>query len=185
MQNWSADAILLAALVVFVAMIAIFVLHILLGVQQLVRLGERHRDYAREEGEQAQSASMHGGSWGLRTDMVGKHLEQRVQEESEEPKSLPVAGTHQERGQNLDRQRRADNLKEVILRLEQDYARLEEYLERVREHQQEADQERERIAEELQNIRQVLNGRPPSNLTSAAYSKVHRLLSWPNSREER
>ena len=49
MLPWSPDTILIAALVVFVAIIAIFVLPILLGVQQLVRLGEMHREHVREE----------------------------------------------------------------------------------------------------------------------------------------
>jgi hypothetical protein len=34
--------------VIFVAIIAIFVLHILLRMRQLVRLGEMRRDYVRE-----------------------------------------------------------------------------------------------------------------------------------------
>src|SRR5215216_5609614 len=157
MLPWSADTILLAALVVFVAMIAIFVLHILLAVQHLVRLGERRGDYA-SEGEQTHLTSTYGELWGLGNDMEGERLEQHGQEESEEPKSLPIAGPHQEREENLKQ---------------------------VRERQREADQERERIIEDLQNIRQILNGRPSSNLTSAAYNKVHRLLSLPNSREER
>ena len=45
MLPWTADTILIAALVVFVAIIAIFVLHILLGVQQLVRPGEMRREW--------------------------------------------------------------------------------------------------------------------------------------------
>ena len=184
MLPWSADTILLAALVVFVAMIAIFVLHILLGVQHLVRLGERRGDYA-SEGEQTHLASTYGEPWGLGNDMEGERLEQHGQEESEEPKSPPIAGPHQERGQNLERQHRADKLEEMILRVKQDYAQLEENLKQVQEHQREADQERERITEDLQNIRQILNGRPSSNLTSTAYHKVYRLLSLPNSREER
>jgi septation ring formation regulator EzrA len=73
----------------------------------------------------------------------------------------------------------------MISRVKQDYAKLEENLKQVREHQREADQERERITEDLQSIRKILNGRPSSNLTAAAYNKVHRLLSLPNSREER
>jgi hypothetical protein len=184
MLPWSADTILLAALVVFVAMIAIFVLHILLGVQHLVRLGERRGDYA-SEGKQTHLTSTYGEPWGLGNDMEGEHLEQHGKEESEELKSLAIAGPHQERGQNLEHQHRADKLEEMVLRVKQDYAKLEENLKQVREHQREADQERERITEDLQNIRQILNGRPSSNLTSAAYNKVHRLLSLPNSREER
>ena len=57
MLPWSADTILIAALVVFVAMIAIFVLHILLGMRHLVRLGELRRDYVREG--QARLTSLH------------------------------------------------------------------------------------------------------------------------------
>src|SRR5215218_1422773 len=182
MLPWSASTILLAALVVFVAMIAIFVLHILLGVQHLVRLGERRGDYA-SEGKQTHLT--YGEPWGLGNDMEGERLEQHGQEESEELKSLAIAGPHQERGQNLEHQHRADKLEEMVLRVKQDYAKLEENLKQVREHQREADQERERITEDLQNIRQIVNGRPSSNLTSAAYNKVHRLLSLPNSREER
>src|SRR5215207_8021989 len=183
MLPWSADTILIAALVVFVAIIAILVLHILLGVQQLVRLGEIRRDYVREE--QAHLTSLYGERWGLRTEMEGDRLEQHRQEESEEPKSLPIAGPHQEQGQNLEVQHRADKLEEEILRSRQDYTKLEEDLQQVRENQREADQERKRIMEDLQNIRQILNGRPSSKLTSAAYSKVHRLLSLPNYRGER
>lgn len=184
MLPWSADTILLAALVVFVAMIAIFVLHVLLGVQHLVRLGERRGDYA-SEGEQTHLTSTSGEPWGLGNDMEGERLEQHGQEESEELKSLAIAGSHQERGQNLEHQHRADKLEEMVLRVKQDYAKLEENLKQVREQQREADQERERITEDLQNIQQIVNGRPSSNLTSAAYNKVHRLLSLPNSREER
>ena len=183
MLPWSADTILLAALVVFVAMIAIFALHILLGVQQLVRLGEWRRDYA-GEGEQTHLTSVYGDLWGLRTDTEGERPEQHGHEDPEEPKSLPIAGPYQERGQNLERQPQADKLQEAILQFTQDYTKLEEDIKQVREHQQEADQERERITEDLQNIRQILNGRPSSNLTSAAYHKVHRLFSLPNSREE-
>jgi hypothetical protein len=169
MLPWSADTILLAALVVFVAMIAIFVLHVLLGVQHLVRLGERRGDYA-SEGEQTHLTSTSGEPWGLGNDMEGERLEQHGQEEC---------------GQNLEHQHRADKLEEMVLRVKQDYAKLEENLKQVREQQREADQERERITEDLQNIQQIVNGRPSSNLTSAAYNKVHRLLSLPNSREER
>jgi hypothetical protein len=183
MLPWSADTILIAALVVFVAMIAIFVLHILLGVQQLVRLGEIRRDYVREK--QAHLTSLYGERLGLRTEMEGERLEQHPQEESEEPKSLPVAGPHQEQVQNLEVQRRVSSLEEQILRFKQDYTKLEEDLKQVREHQQKADQDRERIMEDLQNIRQILNGRSSSKLTSAAYSKVHRLLSLPYARGER
>jgi hypothetical protein len=184
MLPWSADTILLAALVVFVAMIAIFVLHILLGVQHLVRLGERRGDYA-SKGEQTHLTSTYGEPWELSNNMEGERLEQHGQEESEEPKSLPIAGRHQERGQNLEHQHLADKLEEMISQVKQDYAKLEENLKQVREYQLEADQERERITGDLQNIRQILNGRPSSNLTSAAYHKVHRLLSLPNSHEER
>ncbi len=183
MLPWSPVTILIAALVVFVAIIAIFVLHILLGVQQLVRLGEMRRDYVREE--QAHLASLHEQRWALGTEMESEHLEQHPQEESKEPKSLPVAGLHQEQGQNLAIQHRADKLEEEILRFKEDYKKLEEELKQVREHQREADQERERIMEDLQSIRQHLNGSSSSKLTSAAYSKVHRLLSLPNSRGER
>jgi hypothetical protein len=45
---WSSDIMLIDALVIFVAIIAIFVLHILLRMRQLVRLGEMRRDYVRE-----------------------------------------------------------------------------------------------------------------------------------------
>jgi hypothetical protein len=45
---WSSDTMLIDALVIFVAIIAIFVLHILLRMRQLVRLGEMRRDYVRE-----------------------------------------------------------------------------------------------------------------------------------------
>lgn len=183
MLPWSADIMLLAALVVFVAMIAIFVLHILLGVQQLVRLGEWRRDYA-GEGEQTRLTSVYGDLWGPKTDMEGERPEQHGREESEDPKSLPIAGPYQDRGRNLERQQQVDKLEEVILQFTQDYAKLEEDLKQVRERQREADQERERITEDLQNIRQILNGRPSSNLTSAAYHKVHKLFSLPNSREE-
>jgi hypothetical protein len=48
---------LIDALVIFVAIIAIFVLHILLGMRQLVRLGEMRRDYVREG--QARLTSLH------------------------------------------------------------------------------------------------------------------------------
>jgi hypothetical protein len=46
---------LIDALVIFVAIIAIFVLHILLGMRQLVRLGEMRRDYVREGAESPNS----------------------------------------------------------------------------------------------------------------------------------
>ena len=183
MLPWSPDTILIAALVVFVAITTIFVFHILLGVQRLIRLGEVRREYGREE--QAYLTSLYGERWGLRTGGEGERLEQQPDEEYKEPKSQPVARPHQDQGQNLEIQHRADELEEEILRLKQDYMKLEEDLEQVREHQREANQERERITEDLQNIRQILNGRPSSNLTSAAYNKVHRLLSLPNSREER
>jgi hypothetical protein len=183
MLTWSADTILIAALVVFVALIAIFVLHILLGVQQLIRLGEMRRNYVCEE--QAPSASLHEERWGLTKEMEGECLEQHPQEESKEPTSLPIAGPHQEQGQNLEVQHRADKLEEEILRFKHDYKKLEEDLKQVREHQREVDQERERIMEGLQNIRQILNGRPSSKLTSVVYSKVHGLLSLAHTRGER
>jgi hypothetical protein len=56
----SPDTMLIDALVVFVAIIAIFFLHILLEMRQLVRLGEMRRDYVREE--QALLASLHEAS---------------------------------------------------------------------------------------------------------------------------
>ena len=183
MLPWSPDTILITALVVFVAIIAIFVLHILFGVQQLVRLGEMRRDHAREE--QAHLISLYEGRGGSRTEMQGEHLEQHPQEASKETKSLQIAGLYQEQGRNLEGRHRADQLEEELLRFKQDYKKLEEDLKQVREHQREAHQERERIMEDLQNLRQILNGGPSSKLTSAAYSKVHRLLSLPNSRGER
>ena len=42
---WSSDPMLIDALVLFAAIVAIFILHILLGMRQLVRLGEKRRDY--------------------------------------------------------------------------------------------------------------------------------------------
>ena len=54
---WSPDTMLIDALVIFVAIIAIFVLHILLGMWHLVRLGELRRDYVREG--QARLTSLH------------------------------------------------------------------------------------------------------------------------------
>ncbi len=93
-------------------------------------------------------------------------------------------GPHQEQGQNLEIQHRADKLEQEILCLKQDYNKLEEDLKQVREHQREAIQQRERIVEDLQNIRQPFNRRPYSKLTSVAYSKVHRLLSLPISRRD-
>ena len=54
---WSPDTILIDALVVYVAIIATFVLHILLAMRQLVRLGEMRRDNVREE--QARLTSLH------------------------------------------------------------------------------------------------------------------------------
>ena len=183
MLPWSPDTILIAALVVFVAIITIFVFHILLGVQRLIRLGEVRREHGREE--QAYLASLYGERWGLRTGEEGERLEQQPHEEFKEPKSLPVARPHQDQGQNLEIQHRADELEEEVLRLKQDYGKLEEDLEQVREHQREADQERERMMQDLQSIRQPLNGRPSSKLTSVAYSKIHRLLSLPNPPGER
>jgi len=183
MLPWSPDTILIAALVVFVAIIAIFVFHILLGVQRLIRLGEVRGEYGREE--QAYLASLYGERWGLRTGGEDERLEQQPHEEFKEPKSLPVATPHQDQGQDLEIQHRADELEEEILRLKQDYKKLEEDLEQVREHQRETDQERERMMQDLQSIRQSLNGRPSSKLTSVAYSKIHRLLSLPNSPGER
>jgi hypothetical protein len=177
MLPWSPDTILIAALVVFVAII------ILLGVQRLIRLGEVRREHGREE--QAYLASLYGERWGLRTGEEGERLEQQPHEEFKEPKSLPVARPHQDQGQNLEIQHRANELEEEILRLKQDYGKLEEDLEQVREHQREADQERERMMQDLQSIRQPLNGRPASKLTSVAYSKIHRLLSLPNPPGER
>jgi hypothetical protein len=183
MLPWSPDTILLAALVVFVAITTIFVFHILLGVQRLIRIGEVRREYGREE--QAYLTSLYGERWGLRTGGDGQRLEQQPPEEFKEPKSQPVARPHQDQGQNLEIQHRADELEEEILRLKQDYKKLEEDLEQVREHQREADQEKERMMDDLQSIRQPLNGRPSSKLTSVAYSKIHRLLSLPNSPGER
>jgi hypothetical protein len=158
MLPWTADTILIAALVVFVAIIAIFVLHILLGVQQLVRLGEMRRDYVGEE--QAHLTSLYEERRGLRTEMEDERLEQHLQEESKEPKSLPVAAPHQEQGQNLEIQRQAGELEENILRFKQDHKNLEEELKQVRQHQREVDQERERMMQDLQNIRQILDRRP-------------------------
>jgi DNA repair exonuclease SbcCD ATPase subunit len=183
MLPWSPDTILIAALVVFVAIITIFVFHILLGVQRLIRLGEVRREYEREE--QAYLTSLYGERWGLRTGGDGERPEQQPPEEFKEPKSQPVARPHQDQGQNLEIQRRADELEEEILRLKQDHKKLEEDLEQVREHQREVDQEKERMMEDLQSIRQPLNGRPSSKLTSVAYSKIHRLLSLPNPPGER
>lgn len=182
MLPWSPETVLIAALVVFVAMITIFLLHILLGVQQLVRLGEVRKDYGREE--QAYLTSSHDERWGLRTEVEGEHLERHPQEESKEPKSLPEVGPHQEQEQNLELQHRPGKLEKEIVRLKQDYKKLEEDLKQVREHQREANQQRDRIMEDLQNIRQPFNGRPSSKLTSVAYSKVHRLLSLPISRRD-
>ncbi len=182
MQPWSPDTILITALVVFVAVITIFVLHILLGVQQLVRSGEARRDYARDE--QAHLTSLQDERSSLRREVEGKRLEQHPQEESKEPKSLPEARPYQEQGQNLEIQHHADKLEEEILRLKQDYKKLEEDLKQVREHQLEASQEREKVTEDAQSIRQPMNGRPSSKLTSIVYSKVHRLLSLPSSRGE-
>ena len=48
---------LIVALVVFVAIVAIFVLHILLGMRPLVGLGEMRRGYVREG--QAHLTSLH------------------------------------------------------------------------------------------------------------------------------
>jgi hypothetical protein len=42
---WSSDTMLIDALVIFVAIAAIFGLHILLGMRQLVGLGEMRRGY--------------------------------------------------------------------------------------------------------------------------------------------
>ena len=182
MQPWSPDTILITALVVFVAVITIFVLHILLGVQQLVRSGEARRDYARDE--QAHLTSLHDERSSLRKEVEGKRLEQHPQEEPQAPIGLPVARPHQDQHQNLQIQHRADKLEEEILRLKQYYEKLEEDLKQVREHQLEARQERERAMEDAQSIRQPLNGRPSSKLTSIAYSKFHRLLSLPSSRGE-
>ncbi len=183
MLPWSPDTILIAALVVFVAIITIFVLHILLGVQRLIRLAEVRREYGREE--QAYLTSLYEERWGLRTGADAERLEQQPHEEFKEPKTQPVARPHRDQGQNLEIQHRADELEEEILRLKQDYRKLQEDLEQVREHQREADQEKERMMEDLQSIRQPLNGRPSSKLASVAYSKIHRLLSLPNSPGER
>ena len=133
MLPWSPDTILIAALVVFVAIITIFVFHILLGVQRLIRLGEVRREYGREE--QAYLTSLYGERWGLRTGGEGDGLVQQPHEEFKEPKSQPVARPLQDQGQNLETQHRADELEEEILRLKQDYKKLEEDLEQVREHQ--------------------------------------------------
>jgi hypothetical protein len=54
---WSPDTMLIDALVIFVAIAAIFVLHILLGMRQLVGLGEMLRGYVREG--QARLTSLH------------------------------------------------------------------------------------------------------------------------------
>ena len=54
--------------------------------------------------------------------MEGERLESHPQEESKEPKSLPVAGAHQEQGQNLAIQYRADKLKAKIFRFLRFYA---------------------------------------------------------------
>jgi small-conductance mechanosensitive channel len=166
----SADTILIAALAIFVATIAIFIFRILLGVQQLVWLGEMRRDYLPEE--QAHLAPSEEERLGIRTEMEGERLEQNTpeepnglespQEESKGLESLPIAGPHQEKEQNLEIQHRADKLEEEILQFKQDYRKLEKDLKQVREHQQESDQEKERIMKDLQNIRQILNGEPTS-----------------------
>jgi hypothetical protein len=165
----SADTILIAALVIFVAINTIFVFRILLGVQQLVQLAEMRKDYLPEE--QAPLASSKEEPLGLRPEMEGERLEQNTPEEpngSESPQdeptkvleNLPIPEPHQEQEQSLEIQDRADKLEEEILQFKQDYRKLEEELKQVRERQQKSDQEKERIMEDLRNIRQILNGEP-------------------------
>ncbi len=90
MLPWSPDTILIAALTVFVAIITIFALHILLGVQQLIRLGEVRKDYVREE--QVHLTSLRDERWGLRTGVEGERLERHPQEEFTGSGTTPRAG---------------------------------------------------------------------------------------------